>query len=361
MAKRIPLPIRTLYEDLMDRKMQQELFLSEMEGAHPTGTFVSKTVGGRLYWYFQSYENSRKRQRYIGPDGERVRKMISRLKDYKETLRDSPTEDLVSVLRRTPGLPQIFPEEGTIIASLEKAGVFRNGGVLVGTQAFRCYPLVVGVSLLGTAMRTGDIDLAYDRSLQVFVPEATETIVSRILDTLSFLPLPTLDEKGRSYSFKVKGSELTLEILTTLDGSERNPDRLKSIDAIGFYAQPLEYMDYLIAEPIKSVLLFGKGVLVNVPSPERFAVHKILVSQIRAVPSGAKAEKDLHQAMTLIESLADRHPDDLARAIRQMGERLKEDPPAREKFLAGVEALRRSIAAPLVSVFREEFLKSSGS
>ena len=47
----------------------------------------------------------------------------------------------------------------------------------------------------------------------------------------------------------------------------------------------------------------------------------------------------------------------MARAIRQMGERLKEDQPAREKFLSGVEALRRSIPDPLVSIFREEFLK----
>jgi len=44
-----------------------------------------------------------------------------------------------------------------------------------------------------------------------------------------------------------------------------------------------------------------------------------------------------------------------------MGTRFNEDRPAGEKFLSGVEALRRSISDKLVSMFREKFLKSSGS
>ena len=41
--------------------------------------------------------------------------------------------------------------------------------------------------------------------------------------------------------------------------------------------------------------------------PERYALHKLIVSQLRAKSSG-KPEKDLRQAATLIEALAERFP-----------------------------------------------------
>ena len=158
-----PLSIVTLYEDLLDKKMEQELFLSRLEGKGPEGSFVSKTVKGIRYWYFQTYEKGIKKQRYVGPDNKRTNDLIDRLKEYRESVQSSSVGTLVTVLRKAPGIPRIFPDEGRAISALEKSGVFRNGGVLVGTQAFRCYPLVVGEVLSETASRTGDIDVAYDR------------------------------------------------------------------------------------------------------------------------------------------------------------------------------------------------------
>jgi len=48
-------------------------------------------------------------------------------------------------------------------------------------------------------------------------------------------------------------------------------------------------------------------VTVRVPAPERLAVHKLIVSQLRSTAS-IKPEKDLRQAATLIEALAERFP-----------------------------------------------------
>jgi hypothetical protein len=47
--------------------------------------------------------------------------------------------------------------------------------------------------------------------------------------------------------------------------------------------------------------------MVRVPVPERYAIHKLIVSQLRAKTSG-KVEKDLHQAATLIEAVTERFP-----------------------------------------------------
>jgi hypothetical protein len=47
--------------------------------------------------------------------------------------------------------------------------------------------------------------------------------------------------------------------------------------------------------------------MVRVPVPERYALHKLIVSQLRAKTS-TKSEKDLRQAATLIDVLAERFP-----------------------------------------------------
>lgn len=53
------------------------------------------------------------------------------------------------------------------------------------------------------------------------------------------------------------------------------------------------------------MLLHGRGVLVNVPAPERYAVHKIMLSVLRQDHNGTgKSTKDAQQAGILIEAMA---------------------------------------------------------
>jgi hypothetical protein len=60
--------------------------------------------------------------------------------------------------------------------------------------------------------------------------------------------------------------------------------------------------------------------LVVVPTPGRFALHKLLVSQTRSVTQQSRGGKDLHQAALLLEALAEDRPDDLAAAARVFAE-----------------------------------------
>jgi hypothetical protein len=53
--------------------------------------------------------------------------------------------------------------------------------------------------------------------------------------------------------------------------------------------------------------------MVRVPAPERFAVHKLLVSQLRK-QRGEKSMKDVSQASVLFAILAERHPGALEQA-----------------------------------------------
>ncbi|MGH7105560.1 MAG: GSU2403 family nucleotidyltransferase fold protein, partial [Acetobacteraceae bacterium] len=61
---------------------------------------------------------------------------------------------------------------------------------------------------------------------------------------------------------------------------------------------------------VPAVVLHDAGVLVNVPSPARYAVHKLIVAQRRKEGS-AKVDKDLKQAEALIDALVVRRPHDL--------------------------------------------------
>ena len=71
-------------------------------------------------------------------------------------------------------------------------------------------------------------------------------------------------------------------------------------------------------------MLSKTGVLVNVPTPERYAVHKLIVSTMRhsAGESAAKADKDVAQAATLIEAFSvKRRLDDFNEVLREAKKR----------------------------------------
>jgi hypothetical protein len=72
---------------------------------------------------------------------------------------------------------------------------------------------------------------------------------------------------------------------------------------------------------------------VRVPLPERFAIHKLLVSRLR-VGRGVKSEKDVDQAAVLCAVLGDSHSGALESAIEHV-------PRAARKYLGpAVESLR---------------------
>ena len=87
------------------------------------------------------------------------------------------------------------------------------------------------------------------------------------------------------------------------------------------------------------------------PSPARFALHKLVVSQTRSVIQQTKGGKDLHQAALLLEVLAEDRPDDLLAAAGAFAE---SGPAVTRKVLRGLQAAvkRWPDAAPGVAIVR---------
>lgn len=175
--------------------------------------------------------------------------------------------------------------------------------VLIGTVAFQLYPNVIGFHLSSSALMTQDIDLSVLRfaAPRAVDGEPLETVLKRADPSFTALMsrTDTLPKKFRSAATK-----LEVDVVTT-PGRTVEPVLLKSLQCA---AEPLAYMDYLIADAITVVALHGPGVRVRVPAPERFAVHKLIVSQLRPDRS-PKRLKDIQQARELIEAMRATEPD----------------------------------------------------
>ena len=75
-------------------------------------------------------------------------------------------------------------------------------------------------------------------------------------------------------------------------------------------------MEFSLERPEQAVVFCSEGaVLVNVPSPERFALHKLIVFGERAGAFRAKANKDLAQAAHLLAWLRDHRREPLDNAV----------------------------------------------
>jgi hypothetical protein len=88
---------------------------------------------------------------------------------------------------------------------------------------------------------------------------------------------------------------------------------------LGMNLQPLRFLEFILEDVHQAVVLSLVGaVMVNVPDPGRFALHKLLVFVERRARNPEKARKDLRQAAALIEALSEFRPDDVVRLWRDL-------------------------------------------
>jgi hypothetical protein len=286
--------MQTNYAELLERCASAAFNASFPED----GTFIKKAVKGRIYWYFQTSSEQGRKQKYVGPE---TPELLAQIAHHKETRNDErERRAVVSTLVRSFRLPRPRPEIGDAIEALAKAGAFRLRAVLVGTIAYQTYPAMLGVTLPNLSLQTDDIDIAQFEDVSIAVTDHTRTVIEVLQEAdATFRPVPAL-HKGRVTSYVAKNG-LRVEFLTPNTG--RETDAPKSLPALQTDAQPLRFLDFLIYEPDQAVILHGPGILVLVPSPQRYAVHKLIISQRRQTGS-IKRDKDILQAEALLDTLS---------------------------------------------------------
>jgi len=312
--QRLPETIQTLYAELLEQTIHAEAEAAATGAPH--GTFVSKTIKGGTYWYLQRMEGDRKRQHYLGRESavllgwmEKVRQARTR-----SAADDAQRANLVSMLA-AGGATTENASIIKVLSLLAESGVFRMGGILVGTQAFIAYGNMLGVRFEKASLRTQDVDIAQDRAIGIALTREAGTVnIERSLTGagLGFFPVPELDPKQPSTSFKIRGRELRVDFLTPM--IRRESEAPVFLPGLGVAAHPLRFLDYLIENPAQAVIIGGAGILINVPDPARFALHKLWISERRPVSEQTKAVKDRRQAGDLLEVLLEDRPADLERA-----------------------------------------------
>ena len=287
------LVLQTIYAELLERA-QTAAFA---EAFPEDGAFTSKIVGPARYWYFQTQGQHGRVQRYAGRE---TPELLDRIARHKEARHDEQERRaLASRLVRAFGLPRPLPQAGELLAVLAKAGVFRLRAVLVGTVAYQTYSAMLGTRLPLATLQTGDIDIAQYKNVSVAVADSTPPMLDLLKQAdPTFRPVPGAGGHRQTVSYAAKNG-LRVDFLTPNTGAET--DRPQALPALRTDAQPLRFLDYLIHEPHPAVLLHGPGVYLHVPAPERFAVHKLIVSTRR---HSAKSDKDIGQADALIDALS---------------------------------------------------------
>jgi hypothetical protein len=154
---------------------------------------------------------------------------------------------------------------------------------------------VVGAYLGAGAYVTNDIDL----SVAEFVAGDNEEEIESILKRADpqFKPYwHVSDRLPRVF----KTPSFQVEIITRYGRGRNSP---VMVEELGCGAAALGFQEYLAEETINVVALHGPGVNVRVPTPTRFAIHKLLVAQERNRTELAQKQKDLRQAKELIQVL----------------------------------------------------------
>jgi len=262
------------------------------------GGFAKKNDKGRDYWYYQQKQpDGRVQQVFVGPDDVKTRSLIERHGA-------ADAEEAHAGLRRLAraaielGCAEIPLKHGRVIGRLLDHGFFKAGGLLVGTHAFLAYQNMFGVRWDAGAF-TVDLDFAHaGKNITLAMASNVEVDAARAIESLEMGFIPVM--RGTAYK-KPDEPDFDLDFLTTFG---RAGDAPVFVPALNLSMQPLKFMEFSLEAPMKATLLYRNGPLVvNVPRPERYVWHKLIVYGERPREMRGKANKDLIQAACLLDYL----------------------------------------------------------
>jgi hypothetical protein len=190
----------------------------------------------------------------------------------------------------------------------------------------------------GEASRTQDIDFAHaGRNISIALPSDFHVDVHGALESLEMglLPIAQFNGKVGAPNRNVSDPELRLDFVT----AAHRKQKAVILPNLNIALEPLKFMEYSLEAATQGVVLgSGGAVIVNLPAPARYAVHKLIVHGERPERERPKAAKDLHQAACLVGYFLDHHPDDLSVAWQDAAGR---GPGWRGRLQEGYSALRK--------------------
>jgi hypothetical protein len=295
------------------------------------GALTERTnENGTQYWVHRySDAVGRRFETYLGTaDDPEVKAKLEALRDRIDAANTVISQ--VRLLARS-GFVTVDRKAYATLASLHNHGLFEAGALLIGSHAYGALLNALGVKAV--AYRTEDVDIARRETLAL--PGVPAFIDMLRATGIEFFEVPAFDRKAPSTSFAERGgSRLRVDLLVPTRGTDYPTIAVPELKA---HAKGLPYLAYLLGVSQEVPVLSPHGaVMVRVPVPERYAIHKLIVSQLRAKVSG-KPAKDLQQAAVLLEVVADQFPGAVQEALATV-------PKSASKYIKlGIAALERHL------------------
>ena len=264
------------------------------------GGFARKQDQTRSYWYYQQKQpDGRVQQIFVGPDDENTRALIER-HGASDAIEGKASLQRLTRAAIELGCSEIPLKHGRVIGRLLDHGFFKAGGLLVGTHAFLAYQNLFGIRWDAGAF-TVDLDFAHaGKNISLAIASNVQVDTAKAIESLEMGFIPVMS--GTTYK-KPDEPDFDLDFLTTFG---RGGDEPLYVPALNLHLQPLKFMEYSLEDPMKATLLYRNGPLVvNVPRPERYVWHKLIVYGERPREQRTKANKDLIQVACLLDYLLD--------------------------------------------------------
>ncbi|PTM38678.1 hypothetical protein C8D03_0151 [Bosea sp. 124] len=314
-VRRLPPSVQTLYADLVQKVSPD---------APVPGSISIRMVHNVERYYSTERHGAKRIQRYLGPVHDPAIVAMAEAIRREEAIAKQRRKNITML--KSAGVQGPSQEVGRILEVMSRADLFERGMVLVGTIAFQTYPILLGYDLSASGMMTQDVDfvaanvrVSIGGRANADAEEPGDRTAPKSLDMLtllkraddSFVGVPNLGRKTYPNKFTATNG-LDVELLTPV--RKRDEDNPVALPAWGASAVPLHYLEYLVQDAMPAVALHGAGVPILVPQPARYAVHKLIVAQLRDAHSG-KAGKDRVQAKALMDVLDESDPDTVADAL----------------------------------------------
>jgi hypothetical protein len=113
---------------------------------------------------------------------------------------------------------------------------------------------------------------------------------------MGLLPIAQFNGKAGAQYRNPRDQELRLDFVTSMTRDGKPVE----MPGLNLALEPLKFMEFSLEQPVQGCIFGNMGAcIVNLPAPERFAVHKLIVYGERPLSERNKANKDLLQAASL--------------------------------------------------------------
>jgi hypothetical protein len=275
------------------------------------GTLKHRIQNSKRYWVREYIRvDGRKVDDYVGAETSVGEAKIATLRAEMDLAKGLASG---SSMLRVLGFQRIERNAAAVLASFFNRGLFHAGLTLVGSHAYGV--LLNELGAIAPGYRTLDVDVARAQPLAITLPGGISFMQLLSESGLEFVAVPGMPSHRPSSSFKLPGREsLAVDLLVP----GKDAGAVVAVKELATHAQAIPFLDFLVEDAIEGIVLSPNQVIpVSVPSPERFALHKLFSSQSRKA-NRDKLRKDLEQAAVLAAIVEEETPGRIRDAFRRV-------------------------------------------